>query len=69
MSRQLMFNVQYHEVQTISAKYRHGNFIANKSHIETVDVLTDIFCPNQWRADRKQEIARVQGCSEDWLRA
>ena len=70
MLRQLMFNEQYHKVQTISAKYRHGNFIANKSHIETVCVLTDMFCSNQWRrADRKQEIARVQGCSEDWLRA
>ena len=31
----------------------------------TVNLLTDMFCPNQWRADRKQEIARVQGCSEE----
>ena len=41
------------------------NLIANKSHAETFDMLTDMFCSNQWRADQKQEIARVQGCSED----
>ena len=41
------------------------SFIANKCHAETFDVLTDMFCSNQWRADQKQEIARVQGCSKD----
>ena len=48
---------------------KYTNLIGNKSDTETVDVLTDMFCPNQWGADLKQEIARVQGCSEDWLRA
>ena len=49
--------------------YYNQTFVETNLTQKTVDVLTDMFCPNQWRADRKQEIARVQGCSEDWLRA
>ena len=45
-------------------------FVAKISFTATVDMLTDMFCSNQW-ADRKQvkEIARVQGCSEERLQA
>ena len=61
---QLMFNVLYPKVQNIGMEI----FIANKCHIESVDVLTDMFCSNQWRADRKQEIARVQGVQKTGFR-